>query len=233
MRLRGDSGSEKMSVQDRIATERPGETGVAARCPRAPRTNLLLAATVRTDFGGAPVRIRNLSEGGAMVEGAALPAVGERLTLSRAQLAVGATVAWRTGDRCGVRFDRTVSVVQWAAGLKLPTGQAEVDAMQAAVRSGAAPTPSPAPDAVVREEVEQRIAEEIGLVARLIETMGDELADEPVVVHRHPGTLQNFDLAVQTLRHLGRILAAEDRAGAIATIGMDDLRARLSRQRNF
>ena len=169
MRLRGDSGSEKMSVQDRIATERPGETGVAARCPRAPRTNLLLAATVRTDFGGAPVRIRNLSEGGAMVEGAALPAVGERLTLSRAQLAVGATVAWRTGDRCGVRFDRTVSVAQWAAGLKLPTGQAEVDAMQAAVRSGAAPTPSPAPDAVVREEVEQRIAEEIGLVARLIE----------------------------------------------------------------
>ena len=225
-------------MQDRTATaeiEPQGRDGAGRYAHRAPRTNLLLAATIAGETGSAPVRIRNLSEGGAMIEGAALPAAGERLTLGRSQLAVGATVAWRSGDRCGVRFDRTVPVALWAAGLKLPTGQADVDTMQAAVRSGsaAAAAPVPAAQPVVREDVEQRIAEEIGLVARLLETMGDTLADEPAVVHRHPATLQNFDLTVQTLRHLARILTADDRAAAIATIGMDDLRARLSRRRNF
>jgi hypothetical protein len=221
-----------MDVQDHPATERRA----MAHAARAPRTNLLLAATIRTELGGAPVRIRNLSEGGAMIEGAALPAAGERLTLGRAELAVDATVAWRSHNRCGVRFDRPVAVAHWAAGLKLPTGQADVDAMQAAVRSGAAPAAPAAAAAqapAAHEEIDQRLAEEIALVARLIETMGDELADEPVVVHRHPATLQNFDLTVQTLRHLARILTAEDRAAAIAAIGMDDLRARLSRRRNF
>lgn len=222
-------------MQDRIAVTDTGADRRDAAAARPPRTNLLLAATIQADFGSVPVRIRNLSEGGAMIEGGALPAVGERLTLGRAQLAVGATVAWRSGGRCGLRFDRAVSVGLWAAGLKLPTGQADVDAMQAAVRSAAAPPPpsAPAPRPVLDEEVEQRIAEEIGLVARLIEAMGDELADEPAVVHRHPATLQHFDLTVQTLRHLARILTAEDRAAAIAAIGMDDLRARLSRRRNF
>lgn len=206
--------------------------------PRAPRTKLLLAATIEDAAGKAAVRIRDLSEGGALLEGGMLPDIGERLTLRRAELAVAATVAWRGSGRCGVRFDRAISVAQWAAGLRLSTGahegQARVDAIQAQVRAGApAAPPPPPPVAPIKGELDQRLAEEIDYVARLIETMGDTLADEPAVIHRHPQTLQGFDLATQVLRHLAAVLSADDRGAAIASIGMADLRARLTRRANF
>jgi len=213
-------------------------TDAAPLQPRAPRTKLLLAATIEDATGRIAVRIRDLSEGGALLEGGVLPNVGERLTLRRAELAVAATVAWRGSGRCGVRFDRAISVPQWAAGLRLSVGahegQARVDAIQAQVRAGApAAPPPPPPVAPIKGELDQRIAEEIDYVARLIETMGDTLADEPAVIHRHPQTLQGFDLATQILRHLAAVLSADDRATAITAIGMADLRARLTRRANF
>ena len=214
------------------------QTSAEPMPPRAPRTKLLLAATVEDAIGRSAVRIRDLSEGGALLEGARLPAVGERLTLSRADLAMPATVAWRTGERCGIRFERAISVAQWAAGLRVASasheGQARVDAIQAAVRAGTPPAPAPAPPPdTATGELAHRLAEEIDYVARLLETMGDALVDEPAVLHRHPQTLQGFDLATQILRHLAAVLAADDRAAAIAAIGMADLRARLTRRANF
>ncbi|HWU72845.1 MAG TPA: hypothetical protein VN137_05135, partial [Sphingomonas sp.] len=52
-----------------------GDSGASARA-RAPRKNLLLTATIRSQGVTAPVRIRNLSEKGAMVDGQALPEPG-------------------------------------------------------------------------------------------------------------------------------------------------------------
>lgn len=216
-----------------------GEAAAAPLQPRPLRTKLLLAASIDYRGGKAAVRIRDLSEGGALIEGGSLPNVGERLTLRRAELAVPATVAWRSPGRCGVRFDRAISVAQWAAGLRVSTGghegQARVDAIQAQVRAGASTTVagSPPPAAQIKGELDQRLAEEIDYVARLIETMGDTLADEPTVINRHPQTLQGFDLATQILRHLATVLSADDRAAAIGAIGMADLRARLTRRANF
>jgi len=213
------------------------ESSAGALTPRAPRTKLLLAATVEDALGKCAVRIRDLSEGGALLEGARLPDAGERLTLSRAELAASATVAWRSGGRCGIRFDRAISVTQWS-GLRVPSasheGQARVDSIQAAVRAGTPPVPpAPSPPDPALGELDQRVAEEIDYVARLLETMGDTLADEPAVIHRHPQTLQGFDLATQILRHLAAVLAADDRAAAIGAVGMADLRARLTRRANF
>lgn len=206
--------------------------------PRAPRTKLLLAATIETDRGRANVRIRDLSDGGALLEGGALPGVGQRIVLQRADHAVPAVVAWCAGDRCGVQFDRTISVAQWAAGLRLSSGgeggQARVDAIQAAVRAGAPLSDRPPPAAIpASAELDHRLAEEIDYVARMLQTLGDTLADEPAVIHRHPQALQSFDLATQILNHLAAILAAEDRPAAIAAVGMGDLRARLTRRANF
>ena len=226
-------------MEHRVATVVSEEQGDAQQ-PRAPRTNLLLAATIEGDVAG-PVRIRNLSESGALIEGQLLPQVGERLTLRRAALAVGATVMWRGAGKCGVQFDRRVAIAHWAKGISTPRDQAQVDAMQAAVRAGlSSPAPAAeqvaadaAPAAAASGMLEQRVAEELGYIARLIETIGDDLADEPAVIHRHPSTLQNFDLAVQILEHLSAVLTAEDRAKAIGEIGMADLRARLTRRANF
>jgi hypothetical protein len=185
------------------------------------------------------VRIRNLSESGGMLEGAAFPNIGEKLVLRRAELDIGATVMWLMGTRCGVKFDGTISVSEWVSGKAAPRGQvrdqAHVDAIQAAVRAGVdlPPAEHPAATGGVSADLDLRIAEELAYVRRLLEGVGDNLTDDPMIAQRHAKQLQEFDLACQILGYLGGILFAEDRAAAVDAIGLQDLRARLTRNPLF
>lgn len=207
---------------------------------RAPRTNLLLSATIETATLKAPVRIRNLSEGGAMLEGGAFPNVGEVLTLRRLEISIDATVVWRAGTRCGIQFKGKVAVADWVSGTQSRSShdidQARVDSIQAAVRAGR-PVPSadagPAAAPVVDADLDRRIAEELAYVKRLLEIVGDELTDAPIVVQRYSRSLQSFDLACQILGHLSSVLTASDRSAAVQAVGMEDLRARLLRKPLF
>lgn len=208
------------------------------RSERLPRTNLLLAAAIEAGTLKTSVRIRNLSESGALLEGAAFPNIGEKLTLRRQDIEIGATVVWRVGARCGVKFDGTTSVAEWVSGKRSASpGQARVDSLQAAIRAGS-PALGPtdrvsAGQAEIEGDLDHRIAEELAHVQRLLENMGDRLTDEPIIVHRHSKTLQDFDLACQILGHLAAILTAENRGAAVDGIGMEDLRARLLRKPLF
>jgi hypothetical protein len=203
--------------------------------PRAPRTALLLAATIDHTGRRHPVRIRNLSEGGALIEGSGLPAPGTPLVIRRHQHHVGATLVWRDGDRAGLRFDRRIVAVDWAGGLRprngSAVGQAQVDAMQAAIRLGVSVTAPPATTPPPLDDLDRRIAGEIEEIASLIGRIGDALADDAAMVERHAATLQQFDLVTQVLNHLAAVVAAEDRAAAVTAIGMADLRARLGSSR--
>ena len=207
---------------------------------RAPRTNLLLSATIETASLKAPVRIRNLSEGGALLEGAVFPDVGGVLTLCRLEIAIDATVMWRAGSRCGIQFKGKAAVADWVSGTQSRSShnidQARVDSIQAAVRSGR-PIPvskgGSAPPPVVDTDLDRRIAEEISYVKRLLEIVGDELTDAPIVVQRYSRSLQSFDLACQILGHLSTILTASNRDAAVQAVGMEDLRARLLRKPLF
>lgn len=102
----------------------------------------MLAATIAAGPVSAPVRIRNLSEAGAMIDGPALPDAGSTLTLNRLELSVAGTVIWNRGGRCGLRLASTVAVDDWIAGVRStahPTslGQMRIDKIQAAIRGGA------------------------------------------------------------------------------------------------
>jgi hypothetical protein len=207
---------------------------------RAPRKNLLLAATIEAGALKAPVRIRNLSESGAMLDGAALPDVGTTFMLRRLEIEIGGTVVWREGGRCGVAFDGKVSVDEWSAGVpQAPRlgarGQARVDEIQSVLRSGGqlpidVPSPTkPIPPA----ELNRRIAEEIDHAGRLLESVGDELTDDPVLLQRHGEALQRFDIACQIISHLGTVVGAPDRQAAIENVVMEDLRSRLLRKAIF
>jgi hypothetical protein len=208
----------------------------------SPRTNLLLAATVEAGGRVLPVRIRNLSETGALLEGAGLPDAGLPLVLKRGDLQIGATVAWASGARRGVRFDGPTPVNEWTGGKPRPldcTGlrdQRRIDAIQAEARAGSAPEPAPspppgnAPPDAARPSLDARLAEELGYVRRLLEGLGDDLVADAQLVHRHGRSLQNLDLAGQILAHIAAIVVAEDRAATINRIGMEDLRARLKRK---
>jgi hypothetical protein len=208
----------------------------------APRTFLMLAAMAGCAGGYLPVRIRNVSETGALIEGDGLPQAGEILHLSRGETEIDAVIAWASGNRRGIRFAGPVPVDTWRAGkpVAAPVDQGRVDSIQAAARAGrrsAPPPPSPAPahagDAPWVDQLEVRLAEELAFVRRLVETLGDQLVADPAVLHRHTQALQNIDLASQILGHLSRVVGAADPAEAVQAIGMDDLRARLTRHRTL
>jgi hypothetical protein len=202
----------------------------------APRTNLLLAASIEAGPLTAPVRIRNLSESGAAVEGATLPRVGAAVTLRRLDLSITGMIVWSAFGRCGVQFNGTTCVAEWISGTRSPLSatrdQTRVDTIQAAIRTGSGvipPSAGPLP-AAPQADLEARLSQELAFVRRLLEQLGEELADEPAVLMRHTRALQSFDLAGQILGHISNILVAEDRGAAVNSIGMEDLRSRLLRK---
>lgn len=226
--------SDESPVNSR--SEGPGQPEPSER---ALRTNLLMSGTIEAEDIAAPVRIRNLSETGALLEGAALPKVGARLVLRRLHLEIGGTVVWSESNRCGVKFAGTISVAGWRSGNWIaPVGevdQARVDSIQAAVRGGQLPA-APAktrPDWIAEQidvDIDARVADELTALRRLLEDMGAQFSDERMLVERYPGTLQRFDFACQILGHLADLLKAGNRNTAIDAIGMEELRQRLRRK---
>jgi hypothetical protein len=71
----------------------------------APRHPLIWSGTLHHDFQSDPVRLRNISETGAMIETSATVRVGNEplLELSPA-VSMSATVEWTVGDQVGLRF---------------------------------------------------------------------------------------------------------------------------------
>ncbi len=218
----------------------PDPSGETGQRERSLRTNLLMSATIEAEDINAAVRIRNLSETGALLEGATLPKVGARLVLRRLQLEIGGTVIWSANARCGVAFEGTISVAGWRSGNWIaPIGgaadQARVDGIQAAVRTGSLivePSKS-RPEWIsdqVDADIDARIADELAALRDMLENLGEQLSEEAVVVQRYPKALQSFDLACQILGHLDHVLTAKNRSQAVDAIGMEELRHRLRRR---
>jgi hypothetical protein len=83
----------------------------------AKRARVLLAAKLRTSSGyEIEVRLRDLSQKGALVEGKALPPLGSEAVFSRGSITVPARVAWTGEGRAGLEFaypiDETEVLVQ-------------------------------------------------------------------------------------------------------------------------
>jgi hypothetical protein len=198
---------------------------------RVPRSKLLLAGSIESAGMKSPVRIRDLSETGALLEGPAFPPAGTVLTLTRLAVQIDAKVVWHRPPKCGVEFEGQISIAEWISGKPGPAnfGQARVDVIQAAVRAG---TPIPSEPSVGDVPVDldcldQRIGTELLHLQAILEAMSSELSGDPDVVERHGAALQNFDLVSQILGHLKAILSADDRASAIRSIGMAELQSRL------
>lgn len=71
---------------------------------RSSRANVLLAASI--DVGGASigVKLRNLSEQGALIQGERLPVEGSEVRFHRNDLAIPGRIAWVDGQYAGVAF---------------------------------------------------------------------------------------------------------------------------------
>lgn len=169
-----------------------------ADCTRAhPRTSMFVLANMTAPSGCGTVKIRNMSPSGALIEGEALPKIGEPLRLGRAGLFVSGRIVWRNFSKAGVRFDQEVDVNHW-----MPSGgarQQEVDRIFHDLKTrpiAADPERSP--------EIAPSLVTDADLLdlATSIDTLADELADDDGVVARHASRLQVLDTASQILRRL-------------------------------
>ena len=122
------------------------------------------------------------------------------------------------------------------ATYKAPAHQQAVDAALAQVRADLEagrrslfkpPPPGPGQSDDV---IDQRIAEELDLVIRHLEQLGDILVGDPILLRRHALQLQSLDLMQQVLGHLGRVVAARDKALALERITLVELKSRLKRK---
>lgn len=196
------------------------------------RAKLFLAATLHAGGGSRSVTVRNLSLGGALIEMREPPAVGTAVELRRGLLKAGGTVVWASSRECGLHFDMPLALHDWLPRASA-AGQKRVDEAVAQFKDGA-PAPAqpvatgPATGGPVPGALNSRLCEELGYVARLLEALGDELVEDRTVTARHGAKLQDLDIAIQILGHLGTVLNADDPQAAIARIGMEDLRRRLA-----
>ncbi len=73
---------------------------------RSRRSPVLLAASIEVSGAPEPVKLRNLSAEGALIEGERLPREGETTFFVRNELRVKSEVAWVQGRFAGVAFAR-------------------------------------------------------------------------------------------------------------------------------
>jgi len=178
-----------------------GLGGGGGRDPRADiRSNVFLSATLLAAGVTLPVRIRNISPTGALLDGAGLPPEGSVVHLRRGSLSVDAEVAWQKPDLCGVRFDVPVIVKDWVSRTE-HKGQARVDEMVALVRNA-----SHLPGATAGS---QESDDSLQSISADLTSSCERLASLPDVVTAHSDEILRLDAIAQRLINF---LGAADKA---------------------
>jgi hypothetical protein len=94
---------------------------------RSRRSNVLLTATIEVGGEMLPVKLRNLSEEGALVEAKLLPAAETKITFHRNDLSVRGTVAWVGGNHAGIAFNRKLNPEQALRHIPQPQPKHRID----------------------------------------------------------------------------------------------------------
>jgi hypothetical protein len=95
--------------------------------PRARRSPVLLTASVEGVAGPIDVKLRNLSEDGALIEGEDLPEEGSTTVFERNGLRVKCTVAWVQGRYAGVAFARPLKAQEVLRHIPTPNAKPKVE----------------------------------------------------------------------------------------------------------
>jgi hypothetical protein len=169
----------------------------------SPRSNIFVIATLYEAGGSAPVRVRNMSLNGALVEAAALPPAGSLVRLCRGSLSIMGEVVWVGGGKAGLHFSSAISVGDWLPAGQRGAGQQMADELVHQARLGAIPA--------VRERVDPEppprpASKDLLRLSAELEQVGEDLAADADVAVRHASALQAIDGIVQTLARL----AADD-----------------------
>jgi hypothetical protein len=162
----------------------------------APRRNMFVMAALSGDEFSEPVKVRNLSSTGALIEGTVLPKVGARVTLRRGNSTACGVIVWCIGGKAGLKVDGHLEVADWMPGDH--THKNGIDSVIAKVSEERAV-------GLIAPALERSVAVnaiELRSLADAIGTLADDLSDDKQVVVRFASKLQTLDIAVQVLRKL-------------------------------
>ena len=173
------------------------------------RNNMFVIAALASGEGSAPVRIRNMSRGGALIEGPVLPVEGSPLRLSRGSLSVMGRIAWRRDGRAGIRFDCSVVPVEWLPQGTSRTGQQRVDEIVYTLKNQ---TGVHRADAAAEGAESPNSQSVLGEISDMLRRAAEELANGLEVTARHSTALQLLDVAAQKADKLAAELASPSAA---------------------
>lgn len=169
------------------------------------RNNMFVTAVLFGERGSAPVRIRNMSRSGALIEAALIPPEASTVRLGRGSLSVHGRVVWQKNNRAGILFDAAIEVADWLPRGNRHTEQQHIDEMVHACRNstsqrqesgGTAPVPTESDAVRLLLELKHALA-----------VVAGELASDPGIALAHPTALQTIDVAAQKLERLAALLA--------------------------
>lgn len=156
------------------------------------RANVFLGAVLDSGAGSVPVRIRNISPKGALIEGPILPALEATVRLVRGALRATGTLAWEAQYHAGLSFEEPIDVEAWVRRTGHP-GQRRVDSVVAAIRRG--------------EPVHSRSdesADPLAGLSRALDELCDRLASSAGFPPELGDDLLKLDVIAQSLRDLAR-----------------------------
>jgi hypothetical protein len=84
------------------------------------RSNVLMSASLELSGTSLPVKLRNLSAEGALVEGDKLPVEGASIQFRKGDLSVTGNVAWVKGRQAGVAFAQNLKPDQLLRHIPAP-----------------------------------------------------------------------------------------------------------------
>jgi len=142
------------------------------------RSNVFLAGVLVVGGATLPVRVRNLSTRGALLDGAPLPAAGERVRLLRGDLSADGEMVWHAEGQAGLRFLGEIDVERWVRRVGHP-GQQRVDNAVEALRreeliplgGRGAQQPSLVQISAELEAICERLAESPGMTTHVAEEL--------------------------------------------------------------
>ena len=102
---------------------------------RSPRSNVLMQASLELSGTSLPVKLRNLSEDGALVEADKLPVEGSAIVFRRGDLSVPGRVAWVKGGHAGIGFTGKLNPDQVMRHIPQPQARTRPDFRRPGLRS--------------------------------------------------------------------------------------------------
>jgi hypothetical protein len=160
------------------------------------RSNVFLSASLIVGAVPLPVRVRNMSQHGALLDGGSLPPAGARVRLIRGELSVDGEIAWQHDCQAGISFSGEIDVGAWVKKVG-HTGQQHVDDAIAALRRNQALPANSGPQTPSLA----RIGEELHAIC-------ERLASSPVITVEFGEELVKLDTLAQTLQQLSGRAAA-------------------------